>query len=146
MVTEHCMWTPSKTNVADGTWSGSLQSPCPPRDLRKGSLHAGAADDLQNCEGTGSQGHDLFVLAPCARETSLSTCAGTGTPTHTTHLPRGKRVHVTAWLVALLHWTIYNYTCSSLAPNMCLLSLLGELRDLTSVRKCRIWQPSLLCH
>lgn len=87
MVTEHCMWTPSKTNVADGTWSGSLQSPCPPRDLQKGSLHAGAADDLQKCEGTGSQGHDLFVLAPCVREMSLSTCAGTGIPTHTTHLP-----------------------------------------------------------
>lgn len=48
--------------------------------------------------------------------------------------PVGQRVHVTAWLVTLVHCTLYHYTCSSLAPNMCLLSPHGWTRNLTSVR------------
>lgn len=60
--------------------------------------------------------------------------------------PVGKRVQGAAWLVTLVPWTLYNSTCSSLAPNTCLLSLLGEPKDPTSVRKCRIWWQSPLCH
>lgn len=83
---------------------------------------------------------------PAPEPRSLSTCAGTGTLTHSTHLPsrqKGACGSVTRYHGALDTLKIHLFQP---APNMCLLALLGELKDPSSVRKCRPWQPSPLCH